>query len=289
MKFGLFAMNYGTCADPATAVRIALHAENAGLESLWTAEHIVLPDPQPARFSMPPALPFMDTVVALTLLAAHTSRIKLGSGIIELPLHHPVMLAKQLAGVDIISDGRLLVGVGAGYLGAEFEAMGVPLSERGPRMDEYLAAINALWTSSSPEFHGRFVDFSGVNAFPRPTRPAGPPIVIGGEGPAARRRAITKGNGWYLFGLDQAEVREALDSLHADLDRHERPAALGPLEISVTPVDRMTAEMVDEYAEMGVDRLVLLPRLDTEAKRRHEPVPADEILQTIDTIAAWVQ
>uniref|UniRef100_UPI00058FA1E8 LLM class flavin-dependent oxidoreductase n=1 Tax=Ilumatobacter nonamiensis TaxID=467093 RepID=UPI00058FA1E8 len=100
MKYGLFAMNYGTCANPEHAVRVAQHAEAAGFESLWTGEHLVLPDPHPESFSMPPTLPFIDTIVALTLIAAETTSINVASGIIELPLHHPVMLAKQLASID---------------------------------------------------------------------------------------------------------------------------------------------------------------------------------------------
>lgn len=168
MKYGLFAINYGTCADPEHAVRVAQYAESAGFESVWTAEHLVLPDPQPGSFSMPPTLPFLDTVVALTLLASETSTLNVASGIIELPLHHPVTLAKQLASVDQVSKGRLIVGVGAGYLDAEFAAMGVDLSERGVRMDEHLDAMRALWTMPHPQYSGRFVSIDGVNAFPRP-------------------------------------------------------------------------------------------------------------------------
>ncbi|HZM74968.1 MAG TPA: LLM class flavin-dependent oxidoreductase [Candidatus Limnocylindrales bacterium] len=168
MKFGLFAMNYGTCADPQAAVRVGLHAEAAGLESLWTGEHI---------------------------------------------------------------------------------------------------------------------EFSAVNAFPRPVQPAGPPIIIGGHSAPARRRAVTAGNGMYLFGLDVSEAREEIHRIQADLDRYERPEALGRLELTVTPVDRFDGRVIEQYAAMGVDRLVLLPRLNSERAKRHEPVPADEILRTIDTIA----
>ncbi|HEY3632437.1 MAG TPA: LLM class flavin-dependent oxidoreductase, partial [Jatrophihabitantaceae bacterium] len=127
MKFGLFALNYGTCADPEAAVTVARHAEAAGFESVWTGEHVVLPDPAPSPRVFPPTLPFLDTTVALTLLAAHTTRIRVATGIIVLPLHNPVLLAKELASVDVVSGGRLTVGVAAGYMPAEFASVGVPM------------------------------------------------------------------------------------------------------------------------------------------------------------------
>ena len=130
VKIGLFAVNYGTCTDPELAVRVARHAEAAGFESVWTGEHIVLPDPAPPGF----ALPLLDTIVALTLVAAHTSTIKVGSGIIVLRLRNPAILAKELASVDVVSKGRLIAGFGAGYVRAEFAATGVPMEDRGARM-----------------------------------------------------------------------------------------------------------------------------------------------------------
>ena len=130
MKIGLFAVNYGTCADPEAAVRVARHAEAAGFESVWTGEHVVLPDPAPRGFSMPATLPLHDTIAALTLVATHTSTIKVASGIIVLPLRNPVILAKELASVDVISGGRLIAGFGAGYVSAEFAAAGAAYRSR---------------------------------------------------------------------------------------------------------------------------------------------------------------
>ena len=236
MEIGLFAINYGTCADPEAAVRVARHAEAAGFDSVWTGEHLVLPTTPPEGFTIPSTLPFLDTVVALTLVAAHTTTIKVASGIIELPLHHPVSLAKQLASVDQVARGRLIVGIGAGYLEPEFAAMGVGLDERAGRMDEHLDAMRALWTMDEPEYHGRYVDFAGVDAFPRPTAAGGPPIVVGGVSAPARRRAVMKADGWYVFNANRERAREAVDAIRADLDRYERPAELGRLELTITPV-----------------------------------------------------
>src|SRR4030095_13282539 len=231
MNLVLSAINYGTCADPDVAVRVARHAEPACSEWVWTGEHVVLPDPQPPGATLPPTLPLLDTVVSLGLIAATTTTIRVGSGIIVLPFRNPVVLAKELATVDVVSSGRLLVGVGAGYVRREFDAVGVPMAERGRRMDDYLDAMRALWSMERPRHRGPFVSFSGVDAAPRPLqRPAPPtlragqlrarrvsragphapppppgpparPILVGGKSRGARRRATTRGNGWYGFGL----------------------------------------------------------------------------------------
>jgi probable F420-dependent oxidoreductase len=286
MKYGLFAINYGTCANPENAVRIAQHAEAAGFESVWTGEHLALPDPQPESFPMPPTLPFMDTIVALTLVAAETHSINVASGIIELPLHHPVMLAKQLASIDQLSQGRLIVGVGAGYVAAEFAAMGVDLAERAVRMDEYIDAMRALWTMPQPRYSGSVVQLDGVNAYPRPVRPGGPPIVTGGVSAPARRRAIAKANGWYCFQTTVEWANEAMDVITSELEQSNRPGGLGELEITMTPIGPFDGDIREQYESLGVDRLVFLPAFDAPAGRRHDPVPVDDTLRTIDRVAA---
>src|SRR6266436_18617 len=114
MKIGLFAINYGTCGDPSAAVQVAQAAEAAGFESVWTGEHIVLPDPMLPSFPLAPETPMLDTIVSLTWIAAHTKRLRVASGIIVLPQRNPLLLAKELASVDVVSGGRLIIGVGAG-------------------------------------------------------------------------------------------------------------------------------------------------------------------------------
>jgi probable F420-dependent oxidoreductase len=285
VKFGLFALNYGTCADPDAAITVARHAEAAGFESVWTGEHVVLPDPMPPRLPFEPTLPFLDTTVALTLLAAHTTRIRVASGIIVLPLRNPVLLAKELASVDVVSGGRLIVGVGAGYIPAEFAAVGVPLAGRQARTDEYVRALRALWTMEHPRFAGRHVSFDRVDAHPRPLRPGGPPIVVGGEGVRALTRAITLAHGWYGFSLDVDATRDCLDRLRKLGAEHERPADLGPLEITVTPDGPLDRDVVARYEDLGVDRLVLLPEPEAVGPDRHRPVPLERILANVDRAA----
>ena len=167
MKFGLFGINTGPCANPATASAVARAAEAAGFDSVWTGEHIVLPEPQVPPSPVPADTPFVDSAIALAYVAAVTRTLKLGTGIIILPQRNPVVLAKELASVDVLSNGRLIFGIGIGYLKPEFEAIGAPFDHKGPRSEEFLAAMVALWTMEKPAYRGRFVSFSGINAMPR--------------------------------------------------------------------------------------------------------------------------
>src|SRR5918992_2413986 len=185
---GLFAINSHACAEPENAARIATLAERLGYDSLWAGEHVVVPSPRVAPSPMEPDEPILDPLVLLAHLAAHTSRVRLGTGVIVLPQRNPLVLAKQLASLDVVSGGRLVVGIGAGYLEPELSAIGVPMAARGSRTDEYLAAMRALWTSDAPSFSGTHVRFAGVDAHPRPVQhPL--PVVIGGRSAAAHRRA----------------------------------------------------------------------------------------------------
>ena len=136
MKLGLFGINFGPCADPAAAARVATAAEAAGFESVWTGEHVVLPDPQAPPSPAPPETPMLDPAVALAHVAAHTRALRLGTGIVILPQRNPLVLAKELASVDVVSGGRLVFGLGAGYLKAEFDALGASFADRGARTSE---------------------------------------------------------------------------------------------------------------------------------------------------------
>jgi probable F420-dependent oxidoreductase len=229
MHFGLFSINAYTAIEPRTAARLARAAEAAGFESLWGGEHVVLPDPQAPPSPMAPTEPILDPSIALTFAAAHTTRVRLGTGIIILPQRNPLVLAKELASLDVLSAGRLIVGIGVGYLEPEFRALGAPFKDRGAVADEYLAAIRAIWGDAKPSYQGRFVSFANVQAHPRPVQRPHPPFVIGGRTAPAFRRAVSQGHGWYGFGLDLDATRRALDGLRAAAAETARPAALGAL------------------------------------------------------------
>jgi probable F420-dependent oxidoreductase len=264
MHFGLFAINMGICAQPDVAVRAAQEAEAAGFESVWTGEHVVLPDPQIPPSPLPPEHPLLDPAIALAFIAGQTRSIRLGTGIIILPQRNPLLLAKELASLDVVSGGRLLFGLGIGYLRPEFEALGIPFEHKGARAIEYLQAILALWTQPAPAYSGRFVTFHNIQAMPRPSQQPHPPIIIGGHTPPAFRRAVQYGHGWYGFGLDFTKTESCLNGLQEARASCHRPAALGELEITVTPSERLSRDTVQRYADLGVQRLVLYRRAHTD-------------------------
>ncbi len=268
MRFGLFGINVGVCAGGQTAAEIAQAAEAAGFESVWTGEHVVLPDPQTPPSPVPAETPFLDPAVALALVAAHTRRVRLGTGIIILPQRNPLVLAKELASVDVVSGGRLIFGLGIGYLKQEFDALGVPFEHKGARALEYLEAILTVWTAPQPAYSGRFVAFAGIQARPRPVQTPHPPVVIGGQTPHAYRRAVTHGNGWYGFALDHAGTIACLAGLRSALAERKRPSALGELEITITPRGPLDLDSVKRFADLGVHRLVPYWPFPTEAALR---------------------
>lgn len=280
MKYALFNINSGPCADPDVAAAVAVAAERRGFESVWTGEHVVLPDPQAAPSPAPPLFPMLHPSTGLAFIAGVTNTLRLGTGIVLLAQRNPVVLAKEMASLDVVSKGRLEFGIGAGYLKAEFDALGVPFEERGARTDEYIDAMRELWLADAPAFDGRFTSFSGIQARPQPVQTGGPPIVVGGTSAAALRRAVTKCQGWYGFALDEDQTRDVVGRLNAAGERLTRPDCLGTLELSVTPRQRLTREMVDAFEAMGVSRLILLmPGQDQAALLDYVDEIADEFIQ----------
>ena len=266
MKFGLHSVNLHTCGYPDAAARIGRAAEAAGFESLWVADHVVLPDPPVAGRPMAPDMRLLDPIVALTFLAAHTKRIRLATGVIILPQRQALVLAKQLASLDVLSNGRLVFGLGVGWCEPEMRSVGAPFAERGRVADDYLAAMRAVWTQPKPSHKGPYVSFDAVQAMPRPVQTP-VPIVIGGRTAPAYRRAVTQGQGWYGFAIGVEDTQKIVATLRDTAKKHARPAELGRLEISVTPpsLDVPDKATIDAYAAAGVDRLILRPRPDMDA------------------------
>jgi probable F420-dependent oxidoreductase len=251
---GLFALNQH--AGPEAIARIAPLAEELGYDSLWTGEHVVVPDPREPPSPMEPLDPILDPLIALAFAAAHTERMRLATGIVILPQRNPLVLAKQLASLDSVSGGRLIFGMGVGYLEPEMTAIGIPMERRGTRAVEYLGAMRALWGQEQPAFEGEFVRFAGVNAHPRPVQhPL--PVVMAGHSAAAHRRAARHADGWYGFMLKPDETTEQLEGLRRCLAGAGRE--LSAFEVSVTPRGRTDSEAVAAWGRLGVNRLVLMP------------------------------
>jgi probable F420-dependent oxidoreductase len=186
--------------------------------------------------------------------------------VIILPQRQALVLAKQLASLDVLSNGRLIFGLGVGWCEPEMRSVGAPFAERGRVADDYLTAMRAVWTQPKPSYKGPYVSFDGVQAMPRPVQTP-VPIVIGGRTAPAYRRAVTQGHGWYGFAIGVDDSQTIVATLREVAKKYSRPAELGRLEISVTPpsLDVPDQATIDAYAAAGVDRLVLRPRPDMDA------------------------
>lgn len=257
MEIGLFGINSGPVVNGEAVARVARLAEDLGYDSVWAGEHMVLPTPRMPPSPMEPTDPIMDPMVALSWAGAVTTRLLLGTGVLLLPQRHPVHLAKEIASLDALSGGRLLVGVGVAYLEPEMTALGVPMAGRGRRADEYLAAMQALWTQDAPSYRGEFISFAGVDAHPRPVdRARGPRIVMGGRSAAAYRRTVRSADEWFGFALSPDAAARSVAAIRATAAELGLGRAEGGITISITPERRLTPAVVEQYAGAGVHRLI---------------------------------
>jgi probable F420-dependent oxidoreductase len=258
VKIGVCSSNSGPYTTRGMLIALADEAEKVGIESIWVSEHLVLADPRASPSPMDPEDPILDPVTSLAFLAGRTETVRLGTGIIVLPLRNPLILAKELATVDVLSGGRLIFGIGVGYVEREFRALGVPFRSRGLRTQDHLAAIRAVWTEEHPGHAGPMFSFDGIQARPRPLQRPHPPIVMGGYAPAVLRRAVREAAGWYGWGLEPESVDRYLTALADAGAREPRRDDLGSLEITVTPPTSVDVDGAVRYAEIGVDRLNLM-------------------------------
>lgn len=259
MKFGIRYCNTGRYVEPASAIELVQAAEEAGFESAWTVEHTVIPHgyqsayPYTTNGRLPGGegdfvLP--DPQIWMAYVAAHTNRIKLATGILILPQHNPVICAKQVATLDYMSGGRILLGIGVGWLKEEFEALGVPFAERGARTEEYMHALRALWTMDKPTFQGRFVSFKDAYMRPKPANGT-VPIIIGGHSKAAARRAGRLADGFF-------PARGASAELLATVRAGAEEAGRDPKAVEITASLPDDLDQLPAMAAAGISR-VLVP------------------------------
>lgn len=275
----------GVCADPAWMLGFARHAEGLGFESLYVVEHVVVragyderyPYAPSGRMPLPDDCPIPDPLDLLAFLAAATERIVLGTGILVAPEHHPLQLAKRLATVDVLSAGRMRLGVGVGWMREELEALGVDFASRGRRLDEIIAAVRTVWAEDEADFHGEFFSFERVVSRPRPLRPGGVPIHIGGHAPAAARRAGRLGDGFQPLGLDDEALADRLTLMRAAADEAGRDPDV--IELSLGGLlDATGPEEVEAARDRGAHRMVLSTRSGD----------LDEVRSQMDAFAARV-
>jgi probable F420-dependent oxidoreductase len=267
MRFGIAFANVGPFATPEGAHTLARAAEDAGFESLWTVEHTVVPAGYQSEYPYSPSgrmpgpesSPIPDPLIWLTWVAAATTTLKLATGILIAPQRNPVIVAKETGTLATLSGDRLVLGVGAGWLAEEFDAIGVPFAERGARLDDHIGALRALWAGSPASYDGEFTSFTDLYCEPRP--PSGTiPVVIGGHSPVAARRAGRLGDGFY-----PARGRfEELVPLFEIARQSARDAGRDPETLELTaPADQSffadPLKAVRTYEEAGVTRLALPP------------------------------
>jgi probable F420-dependent oxidoreductase len=283
MRYGIALPNYGPLAVPAVLARLARRAEALGVDSIWVSDHLVAPTGVRSLYPYdrrPDAKPgdmgviehFYEPLTTLAFLAGCTSRVRLGVSAYVVPYRPPVLTAKQVASLDALSGGRVVLAVGTGWLREEFEALGVPFAARGERTDEYLAICRSLWTDEVASYDGKLVRLPPVRTGPKPAQRPHPPLWVAGNSAAARARAVRIGQGWHAIDLSPAE----LAPLVVDLRRRLAGSGRAPEDVAVSlrkgilPLDRppdppnalygprasIRAD-VAAYAAAGCDYLVL--------------------------------
>ena len=251
---------------PPELASVARRAEELGFESLWVGEHVVTPwelsERYPGPTGKPPFLPdsrFVEPFAALSHLAAVTNRVKLGTGVLVLPLHSPFHLARAIATTDVLSGGRLLLGLGAGWMVDEFDITHEEWSNRGARMDEALVVLDTLWNEERATHDGPYYPFPAVGFEPKPVQRPHPPFLIGGGSPAALRRAARVGDGWYGTGGTPEAIAPLLTEVHrrrADLGRDHLPF---DVTVSTGWGVGFDGDVTKAYEDLGVHRIVVTP------------------------------
>ncbi len=267
MKFGLMFVNTGFGSYGSGAVDLATAAEAAGFESLWTVEHVVVPSGYASAYPYDPSgkmaggaedFDLPDPLIWLAYVAAATTTIRLATGILILPQRNPVITAKEVATLDHLSGGRVVLGVGVGWLEEEFRALGVPFAQRGKRLDAYVEAMRALWTQDKANMSSDFAEFTDCISRPRPTNGT-VPIVIGGHTEAAARRAGRIGDGFFPGSGDLDGLKKLFAIVRAEAEKAGRdPAAVELTGGAMGGRDAdATARRIEELAAMGATRVIL--------------------------------
>ena len=265
MRVGFSLLNNQGIDDAKAMVDLASRAEALGFDSVWTHDHVFNVGHVFDRIG---GKPYYEPLTVLSHVAARTERVRLGTSVLVLPYHNPIRLAKTAATLDVLSGGRLIMGVGVGSIEKETTAMGAPFAERGAYTDEAIAVMRTLWSEEDPKFEGKFWRFSGMKFSPKPLqKPI--PVIIGGISRAAIRRAVRLGDGWHPLGLSPEALGQAMATLRDEARANGRDPARIPVSIAMTlgastrgraTLGREPAEIVKNaraYAELGVETLAI--------------------------------
>jgi probable F420-dependent oxidoreductase len=265
MKFGLMYANAGPFAYPEMLTHLATTAERVGIESIWAVEHVVIPvgyrSPYPydpsGKIPIPDQTPLPDPFLSLAYAAAITKRLRLATGILILPQRHPIYVAKEVATLDILSHGRVILGIGIGWLEEEFQALGIPFGERAARTAEAVRAMRSLWKDEAEPFEGKFFRWGKLESHPKPVQKPGVPIVVGGHTELAARRAARYGDGFFPGVADDDKIGWILGILRDECKKLGRD----PASIEVTSGHRggPSPDRVKRLRDEGVTRFMVPP------------------------------
>jgi len=266
MKFGIMFANTGHGSSPEGATAVATAAEAGGFEAIWTVEHVVVPSGYESKYPYDPSgkmaggaeeFDLPDPLIWLTWVAAHTTRIKLATGILIVPQRNPVITAKELATLDHLSGGRMVLGVGAGWLAEEFAALDVPFHDRGKRLDEYIAVMRALWSGDKTTFSGDYFDFENCISLPRPTNGT-IPVIVGGHSTAAAKRAGRIGDGFFPGSASATEIGELITLVRQTAEDHGRdPDSIEMIAGAGAPPGPKLDARIEELAAIGVTHAIV--------------------------------
>ncbi|MFN8634009.1 MAG: TIGR03619 family F420-dependent LLM class oxidoreductase [Chloroflexota bacterium] len=293
MEIGCHLPIQGECANRDALLTFCREAEARKIDSLWISDHVVFPRSETGEhpggpFPFPSDMPYLEGVTVLAAVASVTEHAKLGASVFILGHRHPVVMAKMLSTIDVLSNGRLICGVGVGWWEEELTLLGVPYRQRGAQADEMLHVFKALWTQDHPRFEGRFYKLPDVGFAPKPIQKPHPPIVVGGDSPGAFKRTVTLADGWHATAKTPEEAKFALDKLRAAADAHGRDfdsiALSIRFNVKAAPgsVRERKQEIVDRlgaYRELGFTEVLLDFRRDT----------LDEMLDDLDAVATEVR
>ena len=266
MKIGIALPIFGKYAGREEILEAALAAEALGYDSVWVSDHVVVPDSHNVFGDV-----FFDPLISLGFIASATSRIELGTSVIVLPYRNPLVLAKSVSSLDALSGGRVVLGVGSGWLRGEFEALGVDYARRGRMTDEYIEIMKELWTSDSPSYEGEYFSFTGIRFEPKPARKPHPPVWVGGESRRSIERAAMHGDGWHPVGLGPEELAAKAREVRSLLPDEKRESFVISLRRNVEinegrefgPEETLRGKLgkirdgIEAYREAGVDHLIL--------------------------------
>ena len=253
MRFGFTVPNNFGVEDPNDVVDLGVHAEHLGFDSVWVNHHVVNIGYVEERLGQ---LPYHDALVTLTWLASRTERVRLGTSVLVMPYLHPMVLAKELATLDHLSGGRLVVGLGVGSLPEENEVLGSDYAGRGRYSDEFIEVMLRLWTEDHATFDGDHFSFTNVVTSPKPLQDPHPPIVIGGNRPPALRRVARLGDGWHPMGVSPSGVADRMVTIRAECEAIGRDDVPSLVQVRLD-IARVDPEAVGAYSAAGVDELVV--------------------------------